>query len=60
MCDLAGTEPAGDIFFAKYEKKDFEDGTFEYKVLSTIIVYMNIHISMIIIYEYLHMYDNRM
>jgi len=31
VCDLAGTEPAGDIVFAQYEKKSFEDGTIEYK-----------------------------
>jgi hypothetical protein len=30
VCDLAGTEPAGDIVCALYEKKSFEDGTFEY------------------------------
>jgi hypothetical protein len=33
ICDLAGTEPAGDIVFAQYEKKNFDDGTFEYKYL---------------------------
>ena len=31
VCDLAGTEPAGDIVFANYEKVHFEDGSFEYK-----------------------------
>lgn len=29
VCDLAGTEPAGDIYAAQYEKKKFPDGTFE-------------------------------
>lgn len=33
VCDLAGTEPAGDIFYAQYEKKHFDDGSFEYKLL---------------------------
>ena len=31
ICDLAGTEPAGDIVYATYEKEVFEDGSFEYK-----------------------------
>lgn len=31
VCDLAGTEPAGDIVYAQYEKQFFDDGTFEYK-----------------------------
>jgi len=31
VCDLAGTEPAGDIVFAQYTKISFDDGTFEYK-----------------------------
>ena len=31
MCDLAGTEPAGDIVYASYSKKKFPDGTVEYK-----------------------------
>jgi hypothetical protein len=31
VCDLAGTEPAGDIVFAQYNKVNFDDGTFEYK-----------------------------
>ena len=26
VCDLAGTEPAGDIVYALYEKKTFPDG----------------------------------
>ena len=30
VCDLAGTEPAGDIVYAMYEKKNFDDGSFEY------------------------------
>ena len=33
VCDLAGTEPAGDIFYAQYEKKFFEEGQFEYKLV---------------------------
>lgn len=32
VCDLAGTEPAGDIVYATYEKINV-DGTFEYKYL---------------------------
>lgn len=28
---ITGTEPAGDIVFAQYDKKTFDDGTFEYK-----------------------------
>ena len=31
ICDLAGTEPAGDIVYATYEKENFDDGSFEYK-----------------------------
>jgi hypothetical protein len=31
VCDLAGTEPAGDIVYAQYNKVNFDDGTFEYK-----------------------------
>ncbi len=31
VCDLAGTEPAGDIVFAQYNKITFDDGSFEYK-----------------------------
>ena len=30
VCDLAGTEPAGDIFYAQYEKKIDEQGNPEY------------------------------
>ena len=33
ICDLAGTEPAGDIVFAQYQKETFEDGSFEYKFM---------------------------
>lgn len=33
VCDLAGTEPAGDIVFAQYNKITFDDGSFEYKFL---------------------------
>jgi hypothetical protein len=33
VCDLAGTEPAGDICYANYERKQLEDGTLEYKFL---------------------------
>jgi hypothetical protein len=29
VCDLAGTEPAGDIFYAQYENKKMPDGTIE-------------------------------
>ena len=31
VCDLAGTEPAGDIVYALYNKVSFDDGSFEYK-----------------------------
>ena len=31
VCDLAGTEPAGDIVYAIYTKVNFDDGSFEYK-----------------------------
>mmetsp|Transcript_5555 Transcript_5555/g.5738 ORF Transcript_5555/g.5738 Transcript_5555/m.5738 type:complete len:1029 (+) Transcript_5555:142-3228(+) len=31
VCDLAGTEPAGDIVYAVYSKISFDDGSFEYK-----------------------------
>ncbi len=31
ICDLAGTEPAGDIVYAQYQKETFDDGSFEYK-----------------------------
>lgn len=31
VCDLAGTEPAGDIVYAQYTKVPYEDGSFEYK-----------------------------
>jgi hypothetical protein len=31
VCDLAGTEPAGDSVFALYDKITFDDGSFEYK-----------------------------
>ena len=31
VCDLAGTEPAGDIVYAQYNKVTFDDGTIEYK-----------------------------
>jgi hypothetical protein len=33
VCDLAGTEPAGDIVFAKYQKLEFENGDVEYKCI---------------------------
>ena len=29
VCDLAGTEPAGDIYYANYENKKMPDGTIE-------------------------------
>ena len=31
VCDLAGTEPAGDIVYAMYNKITFDDDTFEYE-----------------------------
>lgn len=31
VCDLAGTEPAGDIVYAMYQKLVFDDGSYEYK-----------------------------
>merc|ERR1719247_2988533 len=33
VCDLAGTEPAGDIFYASYKKIKYPDGTIEHKLL---------------------------
>mmetsp|Transcript_25426 Transcript_25426/g.85436 ORF Transcript_25426/g.85436 Transcript_25426/m.85436 type:complete len:1005 (-) Transcript_25426:54-3068(-) len=33
VCDLAGTEPAGDIFFANYQAVTMSDGTIEQKLL---------------------------
>jgi hypothetical protein len=33
VCDLAGTEPAGDIFYAQYKKKKYEDGTIEHELV---------------------------
>nr|CCA15041.1 predicted protein putative [Albugo laibachii Nc14] len=33
VCDLAGTEPAGDIVYAEYKKVVFENGDQEYKYL---------------------------
>jgi len=33
VCDLAGTEPAGDIFYANYQRILLDDGTLEYKLL---------------------------
>ena len=30
VCDLAGTEPAGDIVYAQYNKHVYEDGSIEY------------------------------
>lgn len=33
VCDLAGTEPAGDIVYANYDKVTFDDGSFEYKYI---------------------------
>ena len=33
VCDLAGTEPAGDIYFADYKKVTFDDGGVEMKLL---------------------------
>ena len=39
VCDLAGTEPAGDIFYANYQKLNFEDGSFEYKLLGKLLIF---------------------
>ncbi|CAK4114651.1 unnamed protein product [Aphanomyces euteiches] len=33
VCDLAGTEPAGDVVYANYQKIAFDDGTIEMKYL---------------------------
>ncbi|KAL4165375.1 hypothetical protein KRP22_004103 [Phytophthora ramorum] len=33
VCDLAGTEPAGDIVYAEYKKVVYEDGEIEHKFL---------------------------
>ncbi|KDO23396.1 hypothetical protein SPRG_11488 [Saprolegnia parasitica CBS 223.65] len=33
VCDLAGTEPAGDIVYANYQKLVFDDGSIEMKYL---------------------------
>ena len=33
VCDLAGTEPAGDIYYASYKKIKYPDGTVEHKLL---------------------------
>ena len=33
VCDLAGAEPAGDIFYAAYSKVEHSDGTSEYKLM---------------------------
>lgn len=33
VCDLAGTEPAGDIVYAQYKKIVFDEGDIEYKYL---------------------------
>ncbi|ETV79672.1 hypothetical protein, variant [Aphanomyces astaci] len=33
VCDLAGTEPAGDVVYANYQKIQFDDGTIEMKYL---------------------------
>lgn len=33
VCDLAGTEPAGDIVYAEYKKIVFEDGEIEHKYI---------------------------
>ena len=29
VCDLAGTEPAGDVYYAEYKKKKMPDGSIE-------------------------------
>ena len=33
VCDLAGTEPAGDIYYADYKKVVYENGQIEHKLL---------------------------
>ena len=35
VCDLAGTEPAGDVYFANYKKEWYEENgkKFEYKLI---------------------------
>ena len=33
VCDLAGTEPAADIYFASYKKKTHADGSIEHKLV---------------------------
>merc|ERR1719181_2422621 len=33
VCDLAGTEPAGDIFYAEYETKKMPDGTVDHNLI---------------------------
>ena len=33
VCDLAGTEPAGDIFYAEYKKVPQDDGSVEYQLI---------------------------
>ena len=33
VCDLAGTEPAGDIFYAEYKKVPQDDGSNEYQLV---------------------------
>ena len=33
VCDLAGTEPAGDIFYAEYKKVPQDDGSVEYQLM---------------------------
>ena len=33
VCDLAGTEPAGDIFYANYKRIDQDDGSTEHKLV---------------------------
>jgi hypothetical protein len=33
VCDLAGTEPAGDIVYAKYETKKYPDGTVDHNFI---------------------------
>ena len=43
VCDLAGTEPAGDIFYAQYEKKHYDDGSFEYKVIICAYIHTHTH-----------------
>ena len=39
VCDLAGTEPAGDIYFANYAAKTMPDGTIEQTLLGPVYLF---------------------